>query len=76
MPLNLCLSAQELQDAEEGTQLVVDTLHWAGPTCLLASCSLWLNGVQQVGLGPDVGHSSVQLAMVHCLCCRPHRLGK
>ena len=53
MPLNLCLRAQELQGAVEGTQLVVDTLHWAGPTSLLASCSLWLHGVQQVSLGPS-----------------------
>ena len=50
--LKPCLRAQELQDAEEGMQLVVDTLHWAGPTSLLASCSLWLNGVQQVSPGP------------------------
>ena len=39
---------QELQDAEEGTQLRVDTLHWAGSSSLLASCSLWLDGQQQV----------------------------
>ena len=38
---------QELQSAPEGTKLAVDTLAWAGPEDLLASCSLWHDGQLQ-----------------------------
>ena len=46
--LNTVYAEQEQQ--AEGTQLVVDTLHWAGTSSLLASCSLWLGDEQQVSL--------------------------
>ena len=39
---------QELDEAEDGTTLAVDSLAWAGPNDLLLSCSLWLHGAAQV----------------------------